>query len=237
MKNSPLFLLGLFAALAVSFGGIVLGSHAQLGRLTPYFDDLEGQAFPQRTTGLAVRGQGVYADLGCAACHTQQVRRPDYGSDQARGWGERQSVARDYVHQPRPQLGVSRLGPDLTNLGARKPTAPTADGLYRLLYQGAGTHPSYRFLFDERRIVGEPSPLALQLSGGAAPAAGYEIVPIERARSLVAYLLSLNNAYDYPEARPVAPAPVAAPAPAHGPEKPVPSAPPAPTKKQEGAKQ
>ena len=29
-------------------------------------------------------------------------------------------------------------------------------------------------------------------------------MPTERARSLVAYLLSLNNAYDYPEARPFA---------------------------------
>ena len=41
--------------------------------------------------------------------------------DQARGWGERQSVARDYIFQIRPQLGSSRIGPDLTNLGARKP--------------------------------------------------------------------------------------------------------------------
>ena len=39
--------------------------------------------------GIAARGQLVYADLGCAQCHTQQVRRPDFGSDQERGWGER----------------------------------------------------------------------------------------------------------------------------------------------------
>lgn len=207
MKNGPLFLLGLFVALAISFGGIVLGSHAQLGRLTPYFDDTEGQSFPQRTAGLAARGQKVYADLGCAACHTQQVRRPDMGSDKARGWGERQNVARDYIHQTRPQLGVSRLGPDLANLAVRKPTAPTSAGLYHLLYLGAETHPSYRFLFDERKVAGEPSSLALQLKGNWAAPTGYEIVPTERAQTLVAYLLSLNNAYDYPESRPVAPAP------------------------------
>jgi cytochrome c oxidase cbb3-type subunit 2 len=232
MKNGPLFLLGLFVALTISFGAIVLGSHAQLGRLAPYFDDTEGQAFPQRTAGLASRGQQVYADLGCAACHTQQVRRPDYGSDQARGWGERQSVARDYIHQARPQLGASRLGPDLTNLAARKPNATTAEGMYRLLYLGAGTHPRYRFLFEERQVSGERSSLALQLSGNLAAPAGYEVVPSERAQTLVAYLLSLNNVYDYPESRPVAAPAKAEPAAAPAPVKPIPAAAPDEKKKQ-----
>ena len=235
MKSGPVFLLGLFVALLISFAGIVLGSHAQLGRLTPYYDDTEGQAFPRRTSGIAARGQYVYADLGCAACHTQQVRRPDYGSDQARGWGERQSVARDYVHDARPQLGTSRLGPDLANLAARKPNAPSPEGLYRLLYIGAGTHPSYRFLFEEREIVGEPSPDAVQLSGSSAPQAGHEIVPNERARALVTYLLSLSSTYDYPEAKPVAPAPATAPATAPGPVKPIPATAPD-EKKQPGEK-
>jgi cytochrome c oxidase cbb3-type subunit 2 len=233
MKNGPLFLLGLFVALAISFGAIVLGSHAQLGGLAPYFDDTEGQSFPQRKPGLTARGQQVYADLGCATCHTQQVRRPDYGSDQARGWGERQSVARDYIHQARPQLGASRLGPDLTNLASRQPTAPTEGGLYYLLYFGAGTHPRYRFLFEEREIVGEPSTDALQLTRSAAPAPGHEIVPTGRARALVAYLLSLNNAYDYPESRPVAPpAEPTEAAPAPQPATPIPAAAPDEKKKQ-----
>lgn len=231
MKNGPLFLLGLFVALAISFGAIVLGSHAQLGRMAPYFDDMEGQAFPSRMTGIAARGQQVYADLGCAACHTQQVRRPDFGSDQARGWGDRQSVARDYIHQARPQLGASRLGPDLANLGARKPNPPSEEGLYRMLYLGAATHPSYRFLFEEREVIGEPSPDALHLAGDAQPSRGHEIVPSDRARTLVAYLLGLKTPYDYPEARPVAPA--AAPAATHapGPVTPIPAAPPDEKKK------
>jgi hypothetical protein len=38
--------------------------------------------------------------------------------------------------------------------------------------------------------------------GGLTPAGGREIVPTERAMNLVAYLLSLNTTYDYPEARP-----------------------------------
>lgn len=199
MKNAPIFLIGLFAALAISFGGIVLGSHAQLGSLAPYYDDGESLAHPQRPSGIAARGQLVYADLGCAACHTQQVRRPGFGADQARGWGERQSVARDYIHQARPQLGATRIGPDLTNLGARKPQPPTAEALYALLHDGSAQHPSYRFLFEQRKMIGESMPNSRKPADGAAD---YEIVPTERARSLVAYLQSLNTAYDYPEARP-----------------------------------
>lgn len=199
MKNGPVLFLGLLAAIAISFGGIVLGSHAQLGRLAPYYDDAASGSFPQPTSGVAARGQLVYADLGCAACHTQQVRRPDFGSDQARGWGARQSVARDYIHQARPQLGASRLGPDLANLAARKPTAPSEAGLLKLLHDGSATHPAYKFLFETLPISGEPSARAIKSGGGV------QVVPTERAQTLVAYLLSLSTAYDYPEARPLAP--------------------------------
>jgi cytochrome c oxidase cbb3-type subunit 2 len=202
MKNGPLFLLGLFFSALITWSGIVLGSHGQLGSLTPFYDEGDSLAYPQRPSGLAARGQLVYADLGCAACHTQQVRRPDFGSDKARGWGERQSVARDYIFQARPQLGASRFGPDLTNLGGRKPQAPSADDLYRLLYAGSATHPPYKFLFETRSIAGEPSAYALKLSGPEAPGAGREVVATERARTLVAYLQNLNTGYDYPESRP-----------------------------------
>ena len=208
MKNGPLFLLGLVLALVIAWSGIVLGSHAQLGALTPYFDDGDGQAYPLRPSGLAERGQLVYADLGCAACHTQQVRRPDIGSDRARGWGERQSVARDYIFQARPQLGVSRFGPDLTNLAARKPEAPKAEALFNLLYAGSATHPAYPFLFETVAVSGETPAHALKLTGALAPAAGRQVVPTERGRTLVAYLQNLNTGYDYPESRPL-PKPVA----------------------------
>jgi cytochrome c oxidase cbb3-type subunit 2 len=203
MKNGPLFLFGLFLSVVIAWSGIVLGSHAQLGHLTPFFDEGDNLAYPQRTSGLAARGQLVYADLGCAACHSQQVRRPDFGNDQARGWGERQSVARDYIFQDRPQIGASRFGPDLSNLGTRKPAPPTADALLRLLYSGSETHPPFKFLFETTAVSGEVSAQALRLEGATAPGRGYQVVPTERARTLVAYLQSLNTGYDYPEARPL----------------------------------
>lgn len=197
MKNGTLLFLGLAAAFTVSWGGMVLGPNGQLGSLAPYFDEGETSTFPARPPGTASRGQLVYADLGCISCHTQQVRRADFGSDKDRGWGERQSVARDYIFQVRPQLGTQRLGPDLANLAARKPEAPTSDALMQLLYNGSANHPAYKFLFEDREIAGERSNKALAV----ATEAGHEIVPTERAQSLVSYLLSLNSPYQYPEAR------------------------------------
>jgi cytochrome c oxidase cbb3-type subunit 2 len=201
MKNGFTYFLGVFLALALAWTGIVLGSHAQLGHLAPYFDENESKAFPERMPGIAARGQRVYDDLGCASCHTQQVRRPDFGADKARGWGDRQSVARDYISQPHVQLGENRIGPDLANFGAR-PQAVDADRLTQYLYDQHGGMPSYRFLFEERKITGERSAKALKV---ASPS-GTEVVPSHRAEALVAYLQSLNNVYEYPEARPVEPA-------------------------------
>lgn len=189
MKNGLLLFLGIFAALGISWGGLALGSSAQLAGLAPYYDQLENRAFPERAPGIASRGKLVYEDLGCAACHTQAVRRPGFGSDTERKWGDRQSYARDYIHQDRVQLGVNRIGPDLTNVGARLKSA--AD-VYKLLYEGTATMPAYPFLFEERLANVEPSPKAVAKVGGR------EIVPTPRADGLVAYLLSLNTPADYP---------------------------------------
>jgi cytochrome c oxidase cbb3-type subunit II len=239
VKNNFVFFLGLFAALGVSWAGIVLGSNAQLGGLPPYYDDNDQTTHPEWLAGEAARGQLVYKDLGCVACHTQQVRRPGFGSDQARGWGDRQSVARDYIYQPFPQIGASRFGPDLANLGDRKPTAPDSQDLLNLLYSGSSGMPSYRFLFERRHIGSgaQPSNAALKLTGALKPADGWEIVPTPRADALAAYLVNLKNTYAYPEAAPFtppkaegeeakpAPAAAAAPAPAVAPAPPTSAAP------------
>ena len=70
MRNGLLFFTGLFCAVLLSWAGIVLSSHAQLGQLAPHFDENEGKAFPQGQSGAAARGQKVYDDLNCASCHT-----------------------------------------------------------------------------------------------------------------------------------------------------------------------
>ncbi|MCC5025818.1 MAG: cbb3-type cytochrome c oxidase subunit II [Candidatus Synoicihabitans palmerolidicus] len=211
MNRAPLIFLGVFLALAFSWTGIVLTNQVAYGNLTPIYDDAEEKIFPEATPGVAQRGQLVYQDLGCIYCHTQQVRRLGYGSDIERGWGERQSVPRDYIREKRVLLGTMRTGPDLRNIGARQ-----ADSTWHLLHlydpqitsQGS-VMPPYRFLFEMRKIVGEASPDAMNLPSSyvdgtplpphSVPTEGYELVPTERAKSLVAYLINLKDTYAYPE--------------------------------------
>jgi cytochrome c oxidase cbb3-type subunit 2 len=202
MKSGPIFFIGLLGALGIPWSGLVLSSNVQLGGLRPYYDDGDSQSYPLRPSGMAAAGERVYRDLECAACHTQQVRRPGFGNDQDRGWGDRQSVARDYIFRSFALVGQDRIGPDLANLAGRKPSAPDAEDLMKLLYAGQGGMPAYPFLFEERAVAGERSAEALPLVGRLEPPPGREIVPTSRAEALVAYLLSLNTAYDYPEARP-----------------------------------
>ncbi len=72
--------------------------------------------------------------------------------------------------------------------------------------------PAYRFLYEKRRIAGDRSADALQLTGSEAPPAGWEIVPTYDANCLVAYLMSLDQSHPLKEVKGVAPA--ASPAPA-----------------------
>jgi cbb3-type cytochrome oxidase cytochrome c subunit len=82
--------------------------------------------------------------------------------------------------------------------------------------------PSYRFLYQTRRISDAPSAEALHLTGSNAPREGWEIVPTFDARCLVAYLMALNQSHPLKEVRsaaPAAPSPAVPPAPAPAPAK------------------
>jgi cytochrome c oxidase cbb3-type subunit 2 len=216
MNRAPTLFLGIFLALALSFVGLVLTNQMSYGAFSTHVDEGEGKAFPLQAPGLAAQGKLVYQDLGCVACHTQQVRREGFGADvgeKSRGWGERQSVARDYLRESRVLLGSQRIGPDLRNFAARKNadgTEHTAAGLYAYLYHPQtvkkdSNMPAYAYLFNTQPIVGQGSAKALKLPA----ASGYEVVPSPRAEALVAYLLSLKDTYAYPETKNVytAPAP------------------------------
>jgi cbb3-type cytochrome oxidase cytochrome c subunit len=76
------------------------------------------------------------------------------------------------------------------------------------------TMPAYRFLYEKRRISGERSAEALQLTGADAPPAGWEVVPTYDAKCLVAYLMAQDQSHPLKEAKSVA---GAAPAPAQSP--------------------
>ena len=90
-------------------------------------------SFPKRA-GRVADGAKVYAENGCYLCHTQVVRptyagndlyRPDWGglkTDADRGDTRRETNAYDFYGEKFAQIGVMRMGPDLSNLGRRVET-------------------------------------------------------------------------------------------------------------------
>jgi cbb3-type cytochrome oxidase cytochrome c subunit len=80
--------------------------------------------------------------------------------------------------------------------------------------------PSYRFLYETRRISDARSSDALQLTGSDASPEGWEIVPTYDAKCLVAYMMALNQSHPLKEARSAgaaaAASPAASPSPAPG---------------------
>jgi len=73
--------------------------------------------------------------------------------------------------------------------------------------------PAYRFLYEKRRIAGERSAEALQLSGSDAPPEGWGVVPTYDAKCVVAYLMGLNQSHPLKDVRSVGGAPATAGAP------------------------
>lgn len=205
MKNGLTLFLGVFATLAVSWAGLLLTAHRQIGGLGQFKDPIEESINPQPLPGLADQGRLVYQDLGCVTCHTQQVRHGEEGADIKRKWGERSGYPRDYIRDKTVHLGQSRLGPDLRNVGAR--TYANAEYFHAVLFAptsvAPGTNmPAHPFLYNVRPLAGnQPSYKAIKLPGKFSPGAGLEVVPTQRAEALVAYLLSLKDSYDYPTER------------------------------------
>ncbi len=61
--------------------------------------------------------------------------------------------------------------------------------------------PPLRFLFERRKIVGQPSTEAVKDRRRTCPRRGEEVVPRHDAKALAAYLLSLKrSSYKLPEA-------------------------------------
>lgn len=203
MNRLPLLFVGVLIAFASSWLGLVVYPFVALGHMQPAPDEDTGGYFPPTMSGLATAGQRVYAANGCIYCHSQQVRPAPLSTDIQKGLGPRRTVARDYLRSQPVFLGTMRTGPDLANLGVRQ---TDANWLHRHLYDaravtGWSIEPSHRFLYEMRQIQGQPSDDAVQgLTGPHAPPPGYEVVPTDDAKALVAYLLSLKRNYPLPEA-------------------------------------
>lgn len=215
------FFLSLSASFGVAWLAIVIVPYFKMRSIEPVSmgEDATGTnaVYIPKRAGRIADGAQVYAANGCYMCHTQLIR-PDYaGNDVYRtdyagfvGIVEdipvdtrRETNAFDYAGEKFAQIGINRMGPDLSNIGVRIEKVYTKDKsmsseqwLYRYLYNPrfdpARSHsncPSFRFLFDEKKVTGNPSDEALPFQGEN----GGEIVPNADGRALVSYLLSLKK--------------------------------------------
>ncbi len=179
---------GALATVAFAFSILVFVPHVQLS----------GVAAPPALAAYSDSqwaGRREYVSLGCLYCHSQQVRAPGFGSDQARGWG-RASFPEDYAWDRPHQLGTMRTGPDLMNIALRQ---PSRDWHYAHLYEPravtpGSVMPAFPFLF-EAKPAAEMGDELVNLPAGAGPA-GKVVVARYEARVVVDYLLSLHH--DYP---------------------------------------
>ncbi|HET9374234.1 MAG TPA: cbb3-type cytochrome c oxidase subunit II [Chthoniobacterales bacterium] len=202
MKSITSLVLGIFVLFGLSWIGFVAYPYMSFAELKADRDSVTNELTPPGVPGVAQQGSHVFAANGCVYCHSQFARDKIEGGDIDRQWAKRRTVARDYMNDRQVFLGVSRLGPDLTNVGVRQ---KDVQWYYRLLYDPQTINPtsimpSYRWLFREQKIAGQPANNALKLEGADQRKPGYEIVPTAEGESLVAYLLSLKHDYNLPEA-------------------------------------
>ena len=211
------FILGLSASFGIAWLAIIVVPFIKMRNLAPIqlneaTDGATGIFYPKRT-GRIANGALVYAENGCYLCHTQVIRptyagndmyREDWGglkADPDRGDTRRETNAYDFAGEKFAQIGVSRMGPDLSNLGRRVESIYAAGKdpeawLFAHLFnprqeplRWKSTCPSFRFMFTERPVTGNPSADAIAvLEGGK-----IEVVPNEDAKALVSYLLSLKK--------------------------------------------
>ncbi len=201
MNYGPLIFLGAFLTFASAWIGLVFMPNYQLKDIQPQQVEGTNLTNPRPFSGVEQRGREVYQSEGCVYCHSQQVRGGTYQNDVERGWGPRRSAPQDYLYDNPLLLGTMRTGPDLLNIGARQPSE-TWHLLH--LYDPQRVVPGsimapFQFLFEKRSIVGQPSPDAMRFDGAYAidaPPPGYEIIPTDRARALVAYLKSMDHTYE-----------------------------------------
>jgi cytochrome c oxidase cbb3-type subunit 2 len=225
MNRSLYLFVGIIGSFALSTYALVIVPQKQLGALQPQTAEDEGKItdiYPIKNAGVK-SGREVYASEGCFYCHSQQVRDEQNGTDLERGWGTRRTVARDYIFERTPYLGSMRLGPDLANVGSSKWRNEPEDenSKYRPAKRDAAWHllhlyaprtvikesnmPPYRYLFETRKISGQRSADALDLTGADAPKPGYEVVPKPEAKDLVRYLLSLDKTHPLKEVKSATP--------------------------------
>jgi cytochrome c oxidase cbb3-type subunit 2 len=214
MTSLRQFVILLFAAFFAPWLILIAIPHANMRAAVPVVldeDDPGKGTYPPQRSNIYKDGEIVFAKQGCANCHTQVIRPTYLGIDSfKRGWGReqegmahtRESRPMDYYGDRYAFIGIQRNGPDLANFGHR---VTDLTWIHTHLYNPRqhndwSTMPSYRHLYEERKIQGQRSANALDLKGDMAPPEGHEVVPSVAADALVNYLITLKRDGEVPTA-------------------------------------
>ena len=218
------FIFGLLASFGFPWLVAVVIPFSKMRSLEPVrYEEgskLSGVFIPKRD-GRITEGSKVYGQEGCYHCHTQLIRPSYAGNDVFRDeWAglrktadhadtRRETLAMDFEGEKVAHIGLSRVGPDLSNFGRRleenlKGTDMSPeDWTYQHLYNPRGLKnyrvgsqdlaersscPAKRGLFkvvDSSGAGGGLLPIEIEEGKG--------LRPTDRARQLVSYLLSLKK--------------------------------------------
>lgn len=216
------FILSLSATFGIAWLAVVVVPYFHMRNLPAVMTkDAAGKQVPfiPKRAGRVVDGAAVYAANGCYLCHSQVIRptyagkdmwRSDWAGlkdDEDRGDTRRETNAYDYQGEKFAQIGISRYGSDLSNLGLRVERyakGGSAEGwLYTHLFNPRlipnrwdSNCPSHEYLFEKRDSQGQANAHALCIP--AEP--GKLWVPTPDARALVSYLMSLKKDHPVPAA-------------------------------------
>ena len=173
---------------------------------SPLVNEDTGDIYPIDVSGVQAQGRAVYVSQGCVACHTEQVR----GRERRRGYRPRLGRAPDGgagLHLR--EAGVARLYAVRAGPGEyREPEGPGRPGQVharrgitctcttRRRPRPGSIMPSYKFLFEKRKIVGPAGCGRAQVDRrrGAAGRVTRSCRATE-ARDLVAYLTTLDHSH------------------------------------------
>jgi cytochrome c oxidase cbb3-type subunit 2 len=203
------FIIGLLCSFGLPVLLIVIIPFASMQAIEPVRfnenDDGKEEVYVPRRAGRVTDGAEVYAANGCYTCHSQLIR-PTYSAAASEVWREdwagrkrtednpetrRETTPWDYQGETFAQIGLARIGPDLSNVGhritreAKKAGMSPEEWLFQHLDDPTeipGLHgakcPPNRFMFTEARVAGSDR---------------MQRVPKPAARALASYLLSLKK--------------------------------------------
>jgi cytochrome c oxidase cbb3-type subunit 2 len=224
------FLIGMFASFGLAWLCMIAIPTAKMASLPPVkmSGEEDAEYYQRKTTGRVLNGAQIYAANGCYTCHSQLIRptylgsqifRKDFaGVSNADVDTRRETHYDDFRGEEYAQLGLTRMGPDLSNYGYRAEAYAARTGMtaekwtvahlynprdeeLQLGEQGEAIDmswsncPSQLQMFEEKDLVGQGYSLALNVNTEAMT----QTVPREQALILADYLLTLKRDSALPE--------------------------------------